>query len=174
IRSKVLFGFSVVLIIVIIMSVLNYLSIQRIADSSHEVTNKELPLLVGDKNLSYNMLELESLARGYFLLEDEALKDEFFVVLKQGEEIESEILALTDAEKAKEMMERKNEWQESLADAINHYDQGHKKQAMTMMTDEMNTYEELQDEVNTMTITREKNIKENGEQLQKNAKATLV
>src|SRR5699024_5851234 len=59
-------------------------------------------------------------------------------------------------------------------DAMNHYDQGHKKQAMTIMTDGMDTYEKLQDEVNTLTITREDNIMESEEQSQNHANATLV
>src|SRR5699024_9496001 len=174
IRSKVLFGFSIVLIIICMMSIINILGIQRITGSSENITKKELPLLISDEKLSYNMLELESAARGYFLLDDNEKKEEFFIIMDEGEEIEKEMMALTDVTEVKEIIKRKNDWEDNLEDAINQYDLGHKKQAIDMLTSNLDTYEELQDEVNALTKNREENMMQSGEDAHHFAKATVI
>lgn len=77
IRNRILFLFSTVLFFVVIYSGFSLYSINLINKESKEIVNKQLALLMLDEDISYDMANRSALLRGYFLLEDESLRQQF-------------------------------------------------------------------------------------------------
>lgn len=164
IRSKILFGFIITLAIVIVMSVLNVMTLRNMIGYSEEMTDKQLPIMIEDELLAYNMLELESLARGYLLMNDPELKEEFDYVIGQGEEIKENILEMTDTEteEVMEVFQRKSEWESSLFEAIEAHENGDKVEALKILNRENDAYNALQGEVIEYSDNRKDLIHEAG------------
>lgn len=164
IRSKILFGFIITFAIVIVMSVLNVMTLRNMIGYSEEMTDKQLPIMIEDELLAYNMLELESLARGYLLMNDPELKEEFDYVIGQGEEIKENILEMTDTgtEEVMEVFQRKSEWESSLFEAIEAHENGDKVEALKILNRENDAYNALQGEVIEYSDNRKDLIHEAG------------
>lgn len=163
IRSKVLFGFIITLIIVIVMSILNVMTLRNMVGYSEEMTDEQLPIMIEDELLAYNMLELESLVRGYFLFEEKELREEFYYVIGQGEDIKENLMEMTGADELRDLLQRKQDWEASLYEAIEVFDNGDKKKAMEILDREEAAYNEMQEEVVELADGRQELISEAGE-----------
>src|SRR5699024_3954222 len=105
---------------------------------------------------------------------DEEMKAKLYENIEKGEEIEQIILELSNSEGMDELVARKDAWEESVVEAIGHFDQGHLEQAMDIVEGELHIYEQLQEEANDLTINRENNILEIGKQAHTLANSTTI
>lgn len=63
-----------------------------------------------DEDISYDMANRSALLRGYFLLEDESLRQQFENEVEASIALENELMELSDSESTKELLNKKYEW----------------------------------------------------------------
>src|SRR5699024_3194503 len=64
IRTKILLGFSIVLVLAILLSAYSIYSIQKTNSSMQDMIDKEIALLITDEQLANNMSERTGMLRG--------------------------------------------------------------------------------------------------------------
>ena len=77
IRAKILGGFGVTIVLMLMLSFYTIHSINKTNTSIRDILEKELDLLIVDEKLSTNMNRRTSLIRGYMLYEDETYRQTF-------------------------------------------------------------------------------------------------
>ncbi|MFC4388002.1 methyl-accepting chemotaxis protein [Gracilibacillus marinus] len=150
IKTKIMFGFGIVIALVFTMSVLVYLSFERINNDTKEMVEEQLPLLILDKDLSYNMAQSSSLIRGYFLYNDEDIKKQFEETIQKGKQIEEELLALGNQEKMNALFTTKHEWESTLTDAITEYESGNQEEALNILLEAKQLTQNIADEIEAL------------------------
>ena len=116
-RAKILFGFSIVIILVIILSGYTIFSVSKINNDLEEILDTELTLLITDEELANNMLHRTSLIQSYLLFESDQYKDEFEAGLEESIELENRAIEYSTSDKLAGLIEKKIEWG-TLTDAI--------------------------------------------------------
>ncbi|TQS74974.1 methyl-accepting chemotaxis protein [Ornithinibacillus gellani] len=163
IRKKIITGFSLVLALVIVLGVLVTLAFQEITEKSEDMVEQQLPLLIADENLTMNILEINSLARGYILYNETGLKDQFFTAIEAGDVYEENILKVTDSEKAKSLIEQKGSWEQYIIEAVETFSEGHTNEAKKLMKESNAAANEIIDGIKQMAAEREEIIMDSGE-----------
>ena len=77
IKAKIIFGFSLVVLLVVILGIYNYVVMDKANNSAEYITNEELPLLIIDERLNYEISALVATTRGYVLSDGETYRDTF-------------------------------------------------------------------------------------------------
>lgn len=160
IRKKILFGFSIVIALVLLMSVLGILGFQTINKEAKEVDNELVTLLI-DENLRVNINEVTSLIHGYILYGDSKLKDQMFEKLEDGRKIDEEQTKLFGAESVKEYNDEKEIWVKMITDAVNQYDLGNKEVAMDVLKQASVITNKLANDIDEWSTMSEKTMAEN-------------
>jgi len=132
-RTKILFGFGLVLVLAVLLSGYNMYSMNQTNNDLQEMIDEELALLVADKDLQANMFERTSLLRGYLLFEDEAYKEEFEAGTEESIELENRALELSDSEQLQDLIDAKTEWGTLTDEVIADYESGNTTQAAAIM-----------------------------------------
>lgn len=158
IKTKIMFGFGIVIALVFTMSVLVYLSFERINNDTKEMVEEQLPLLILDKDLSYNMAQSSSLIRGYFLYNDEDIKKQFEETIQKGKQIEEELLALGNQEKMNALFTTKHEWESTLTDAITEYESGNQEEALNILLEAKQLTRKIADEIEALANEKTSNV----------------
>lgn len=153
-----MFGFGIVIALVFTMSVLVYLSFERINNDTKEMVEEQLPLLILDKDLSYNMAQSSSLIRGYFLYNDEDIKKQFEETIQKGKQIEEELLALGNQEKMNALFTTKHEWESTLTDAITEYESGNQEEALNILLEAKQLTRKIADEIEALANEKTSNV----------------
>src|SRR5699024_4624284 len=78
IRSKVLFGFSLVIILTVIFGIFNYWTVSNVNKDTKDMVNKDLELLIANQKLASSMSNRVGSVRGYAADGDQSYKDLFF------------------------------------------------------------------------------------------------
>jgi len=130
IRTKMLFGFSLVLALLVILASFNLFTIKQSNDGSKEIIDEQLPTLINGSNLSYNTAHSLALARGYVLFGSNDFKEEFAQYTNLNQEIREDILKVNDADEVKQLFDQLDEWREIIENEVFlPYDQGDEEQA---------------------------------------------
>ena len=93
IKTKMLFGFSVVILLVILFGIYNYSVIKTNNEDTKNIVEKELPLLIANEQFALTMANRIAAVHGYVLYGDD-YKDrfnEYTEVGKHNEEIAREV-----------------------------------------------------------------------------------
>ncbi|MGG3890869.1 CHASE3 domain-containing protein [Metabacillus fastidiosus] len=126
VRKKILFGFSIIIILVAIQTAFNFIMINRSNESTKEMVDKQLKLLILDEKLALSVSQRTSLLRGYILYEDNDLKDRFIQSRDESIEIGKEAIKLGNSPDLERLIKKKQAWGETLDQAIVLYDQGNR------------------------------------------------
>lgn len=175
IRKKLLFSFSLVLFIVVLLGVYNFYAIKGINTNSNKLIEDQIPLLIVDEKMTINMTERTSLLRGYLLYGDPSFKEEFDSFIEESIALENEILKLSDSEKAQELVNRKIEWGQATNSVFEQYDAGNRDEAMRIMETEVLPLEsEILKGFKELAANRESEISNIGEEIQSYGNTALV
>lgn len=161
IRKRILFGFSIVLILVIMLGSYNHLAISAINKNTNQVIDRQLPILILEKQMAQNMSVRISLVRGYIifgdtenkkeydLLTEEAIQMEeewlklngaplhFDTFTKESVEIKKELLNLSDPKESNALISKKIKWGETLNRVFKEYESGNKQKAIEILGSEV-------------------------------------
>lgn len=141
IKKKILFGFSIVLFLVLVLSAYNFLAIKALNDNTDEITKEELPRLIIDDGIAFNMSERTSLLRGYVLYGDPQLKDLFNEFTDESLELENELLEVNESDEIYELIKQQRVWEEAADEVFELYDAGNMDEAMEVLENEVRPIE---------------------------------
>lgn len=117
-RAQITLGFGIVLLLVVILGVNSFLGIRGLVDYSEEVSEEQLPVLITDSRLAFNIAERVALSRGYMLTEDEAYIDEFNELTEVSITLQEDLLNKVNNVETQEMVAKSIEWREILTEQL--------------------------------------------------------
>lgn len=130
IRAKILFGFSIVIILTGAFGTYNFVTSKSINSDTEKIINDQLPLLIADETLGFNMAERVSLARAYVLSGNQDYIDQFNKYSEKSETEEETALKLDNSDDFKQLVAKSAEWEQLVREEVFAvYDQGNKELA---------------------------------------------
>ncbi|KRG12121.1 hypothetical protein ACA30_20435 [Virgibacillus soli] len=153
ITSKLLAGFSLVLLLVLVLGIFNFLSFNQMNQKSKIINNEELPLLTADDKLALNLSKRIMMERSYLLYGDPQFKEEFLKLAEESKEYSNIIAQKSNHEEIDVMLNRNEKWTDLvISDVFDVYDQDFPDQALEnseyiqpIAQDILNSLEELAD-----------------------------
>ena len=95
IRTRILFSFVLVLVLVAVMSIYNFVQTTKSVDNTKDIVDYELQLLTVDNNLAHSIALRIAAARGYVLTGDAKYKDIYAENVELALASEEKLLSLT-------------------------------------------------------------------------------
>ncbi|MEN1970050.1 methyl-accepting chemotaxis protein [Lentibacillus sp. N15] len=171
--AKMLVGFSIVIILVVILAVYNFAVIKVSNKSAESVKEKQLPLLIADEQLARTMANRIATARGYVLFGGD-YRDQFNAYTEQGKHYEDVVKNIETREEFKELIDRTVEWREFVnKEVFDEFEKGNKDVALHNLEkvapdarDIMDGYEEMADKREELIDKKEQEIISSGEKTQ--------
>ncbi|RRN74372.1 methyl-accepting chemotaxis protein [Peribacillus simplex] len=165
IKGKILAAFSLIISLCIILGAFNIYSSNKSFVHFKDIISQELPILIDEEQLLNNVAQRSALARGYILFGDESNKEKFLKYTEESKVIQEDLLALSDSEKTKELIEKSVDWRTIVIDRVfTQYDQGNEERAIEILKDEVAPISnELMDGFRELASEREKTIVASGE-----------
>ncbi|OZU88830.1 methyl-accepting chemotaxis protein [Virgibacillus indicus] len=175
IKTKIVFGFSIVLLLLILLSAINIVGINQTNKQVEEMMEEQLELLSADQNIAKNMIERTSLLRGYLLFGDSLMKEQFDNGVDKAIELENRVLELNDSEEVQAIIEKKVEWGHFTDDVIEAYESGNEDRAMEVMSLFVRPLtEEITADFNELADKRENIINDMGQQIVSNGENNVI
>lgn len=141
VRQKNLFGFLLVLLLMIILSIFTIESMKKIHRDTDHIMQEQLPLLMLDQSMAFNTAEKIALARGYILTGDSSYKNEFQKYAEQASILEEELLQQTESPKTEELLLLGRKWNEMIVENVFPlFEQGKIEQAEAILNGEAQDY----------------------------------
>ncbi|MGE7758751.1 methyl-accepting chemotaxis protein [Peribacillus sp. NPDC097895] len=138
IKGKVLVAFSLIISLCIILGAFNIYSSNKSLVYSQDIIQKELPLLIQDEKLLYNLAQRTAFARAYILYGDESYKERFLQYTEESQVIQEDLLALSDSDKAKDLIEKSVDWRTMIVDRVfTQYENGNEERAKEILKNEV-------------------------------------
>ncbi|EGQ25746.1 methyl-accepting chemotaxis protein [Sporosarcina newyorkensis 2681] len=170
IRGKMLFGFSTVVILIVLLGVYIVYTLNHSNNLTKAVLDKELPLLIIDEQLSLDMANQLAASRGFILTGDDSFKELFNSYTEKSENRQSSLKKLGGTQESINLFERTVEWRNFVTEQVfAEYERGNEEEALRnvmSMTDEarslMSSYEEAAKNRENFIIDLEKNMLANG------------
>ena len=110
IRAKILLGFGVLIISVLILGVLNFLAIDKLNKNTDEILSKDVSLLVLDKDYEKMLEESTTLFYTYIITEDASLIPELEAVFEKGDQLEAQLGAGSYNQNLESLFNKRQEW----------------------------------------------------------------
>jgi methyl-accepting chemotaxis protein len=138
IKAKVLVAFSLIISLCVILGAFNIYSSNKSLVYSQDIIKKELPLLIQDEKLLYNLAQRTAYARAYILYGDKSYKEGFLQYTEESQVIQEDLLALSDSVKAKELIEKSVDWRTMIVDRVfPQYENGNEERAKEILENEV-------------------------------------
>lgn len=165
IKGKILVAFSLIISLCIILGAFNIYSSNKSLKQSQDIIDEELPLLIQDEKLLYNLAQRTALARAYILYGNESYKERFLQYTEDSKAIQEDLLAISDSDKAKELIEKSVDWRTMIVDRVfTQYDKGNEERAKETLKNEVAPVgDEVTEGLKELTLEREELIVASGE-----------
>ncbi|QTN00248.1 HAMP domain-containing protein [Sediminibacillus dalangtanensis] len=175
-RTKILAGFSVVILLVIGFGLYNYLSQEKVNQDTESIVAEQLPLLIADERAAFHIAEMIALTRGYVIYGDPDYLEQFDRYAEELEQMEKTILALSDNEQVKQLVAKGDEWETTVREQVFAvYKDGDEDQAISNLSLQVKPLAgELMEGFNDMAVQREAEIKTVGDGLVSSGKTTQI
>src|SRR5690625_2947044 len=166
IRSKMIVGFSMVLLLVVFLGVYNYIVLNNINKTTEEILNVELPVLIADEELVIDMYDRMGSARGYILSGDSFYIDNFNNATEASLENHEIVRNIAPSKEFDELVQRTVDWREDILENVfNEYDSGNEDLAFENLLNAdrevrtlANDYEEFASDRVAQIIEEQENI----------------
>lgn len=179
IKSKVLVAFSLIISLCVILGAFNIYSSNKSLAYSQDIIERELPLLIQDEKLLYNLAQRTAFVRAYILYGDESYKERFLQYTEESQVIQEELLALSDSDKTKELIEKSVDWRTMIVERVFiQYEKGNEERAKEILKNEvapisnevMEGFKELASKREELIVASGKTVIESG----KSVKTTSI
>lgn len=175
IKTKMLFGFSIVLALVIVLGIFNILVMDDVNKTTEDVLNKEIPLLIADEQLAQGMYNRIGAARAYVLSGDSFYIDIFNEETEDALINEDTIRKHANNEEFETLVQNTIEWRDYIIeDVFNEYDKGNADLAIENLLTAETYIGGLIDGYEELALNREKEIIELEEGILTKGKNTLI
>ncbi|MEK4711691.1 methyl-accepting chemotaxis protein [Sporosarcina sp. FSL K6-5500] len=118
IRAKIWAGFGVVVILTTFLGLNGATGIKNLVKTSEDITNEQLPMLITDSRLAFNIADRVALSRGYILYGDNKYIEEFNRLTEESALLQEELKQISDSENVKRLIASSIEWREVLTDQV--------------------------------------------------------
>ena len=118
IRAKIWSGFGVVILLAAILAIFSATGIKSLVSTSEDITNEQLPMLITDSRLAFNVAERVSMARGYLLYGDAKYVDEFNRLTEASVGLQEDLERTSSSAEVKRLIESSVEWRHVLTDQV--------------------------------------------------------
>ncbi|GIN41941.1 methyl-accepting chemotaxis protein [Heyndrickxia oleronia] len=170
IKAKMLFGFSLVILLVIGLGIYNFSVTVSSNKTAQNIANSELPLLSANKGLVATIANRIATARGYVLFGGD-YKDRFNAYTEEGQKYEAIVRGVHASDEFNRLMDQTKEWREFIQDKVfDEYDKGNVEKAkdnlqesITVGRDLLNGYQKLADESEKQINQKEQDVIESGQ-----------
>ncbi len=137
IKAKILLSFLSIILIMVISSIFNIISMNTINKKTENILDQQLALLVIDEQLAENMASRVSLLQSFLLSDNALYREEYENGTDASIELENRAVDLSDSDELKQLIDRKVEWGKMTDEVLTLYDQGKKDQAMKLMIEKV-------------------------------------
>ncbi|WPK10504.1 methyl-accepting chemotaxis protein [Lysinibacillus louembei] len=175
-RAKILFGFSIVLLIVAIQSIYVVYEGIKMNDEIGEMIQTELELSIYDQHLANSVSARIAAARGYVLSGDQTFKDRFHEYTELSLANEQAAHQIMASEKLEEFSARAKAWREHVEkNVFAIYDSGDKERAIANLMSSATEAREIQLGFEELAAGREETVRQTGAGLeQDNARINTI
>jgi methyl-accepting chemotaxis protein len=165
IRMKILSGFGIIILLMIITSAVTVTELEIFNQEVTEVMSEDVPLLVADEKLAFNMAQRIALTRGYLLYGDQEYKDKFNNYTERSKVVQEEVMSLSDSQEVEELIDKSIAWRKLVQEKVfAAYDQGNKDQALKVLREEVTPLgREVMEGFETLSSTREAAVTSSGQ-----------
>ena len=169
-------GFGLVILMVIILSVISILGINGLVNHAEDVSDEQLPILVTDSRLTFNIAERVSLSRGFMLTSDETYVEEFTALTEASVQLQNELLERVNNAEVAALVDKSIEWRQVLTEQLfPAIRAGNQEEALRIDSEIAEPLaNELIREFNEMTSNRQDVMLTAGHQRAEEGKRTLV
>lgn len=175
IRQKMLLGFMGVIILVVVLGVYNFITINSVNKQTSQMVDEKLTLLIADEKMAASMSGRLAAARGYILFGEPNYKEQFNHYTEAAQEYEAQARKAGASDEFEDLVEQTKEWRESVVEnVIAEYDNGNEDLAIKNLSEAsilganiMNSYEEL-------ASGTEADISQAGGEIVDNGKTNLI
>ncbi|MFS0576560.1 methyl-accepting chemotaxis protein [Sporosarcina sp. 179-K 3D1 HS] len=174
IRGKLVFAFSLVILLVILMGIYNNVSIQKINSDTENIVNEEIQLLIANQQLETSMANRISTARGYVLEGDPTFKERFTEYTETGKHYEAIAREIGVTQEFDELIAQTVQWRNAVVETVfEEYDRGNTERARENLVKLTPMVREIMDGYNHLATQSLQLIEEKGDAVISNGKSTL-
>ena len=175
IRTKMILGFTLVLLLIAAMIIYNFTVLNNVNQTTEDVLEEDLPLLIADEQLLSDIYNQAGLARGYILNGDSKYKDLFHEARESSIENQKKIQALSTSSGIEELLQDTAEWQEVIqVEVFDEYDKGNENQAFASLEKSEHEISDLIGRYEDYINNRENQIIDLEEDILANGKRTMI
>ncbi|WP_025025523.1 methyl-accepting chemotaxis protein [Caldalkalibacillus mannanilyticus] len=137
-RLKILSGFAVVLVIMLIMGASLFVMVNSFHSKVEEIIERDLELLMMEQKLSYNMSQRVSSARGYVLNGDPVERALFDQYSQESLELQERLMSSSNSEQLKILNDLSIDWRQTVEKKVfEAYDRGNTELALLTLQQEI-------------------------------------
>lgn len=170
IRGKLLFGFSIIVFLIVLLGALIFKTLDDNNKGIENILNHELPLLISDERLSFDMVNQMAALRGYVLTGEKFYKDLFDESTEKSIADEEVIRELNPQKEILALLQDTDEWRSYVtANVFEEYARGNEDEAYTNLiasNDDagklIEAYQKLTDDRESYLIDLEKRMLASG------------
>ncbi|MFN7252777.1 MAG: methyl-accepting chemotaxis protein [Anaerobacillus sp.] len=109
-RGKIISGFMVILLLLIIMSAYSLYNIHRINNNVERIVQEDLQRFSLSNDLAFNMAERLALVRGYILVGKKEYKESYLQLTEESVLLEEQLLAIHEDANTLDLVEKSQLW----------------------------------------------------------------
>lgn len=174
-RRKILFSFSIVILLVILLSGFTLYSISKVNEDLELVLNEEMELLITSEELVINLLDRTRLIQGYFLFGDIEYKRSYDEVLEESTTLQNNALQIIKSPEFLTSLDKMTAWGEIAEEIFETYLQGRIPEARAILDETLEPYGiELINEFLLHADNAEKRITTISEEIQQNTYTIMI
>lgn len=165
-RHKLMAGIGSLLLMIALGITYNILAVDHIIEDLQVALDKKLNLLIYDERISADMETRTNLIQGYILFKNEKYRDEFEEETEKSKILEKEILDITESEKMRGLIEKKQQWDQIAEDILSKVDSGQVNLATNLLSEDLRPLgKQLLEDFRSFAENREKEMKDLGQEI---------
>lgn len=136
-RAKILTGFLAVIALVTALGVYNFYANSKANAETENIVEEQLPLLIADEKLAFNMAQRVALSRGYVLFGEEEFKSSFMEYTEESAALEEKTLADFGSDELGGLIEQSVAWEQIITtEVFPAYEAGNEEEAKQILNTE--------------------------------------
>ncbi|MEK4298872.1 methyl-accepting chemotaxis protein [Oceanobacillus sp. FSL W8-0428] len=175
IKSKIIFAFSIVILLVLFLGAYNSITIKRMNDETTKMIEDNLQMLIANTGLETAMANRIAAARGYVLTGNTDFREDFEAYTEQGAEFEELANSVGVSQELENLIRTTNVWQTAIVgDVFEVYDRGDEEQAISNLNGLSFMVDSITAEYEEMAAASEAAINKGGEKIIDHGKNTVI
>lgn len=129
-RSKILFSFSIIIVLVLALTIENYVSVTRMNQSVEEIMETDIPLMIANERAAYSVARRSTNVRAYLMTGNENYRTLFEENVSDNNHYFSLLQENVDTEEMQQFINQHEEWtQLMLSEVFDLYANGQEDEA---------------------------------------------